>query len=49
MDTPEMHQTKALSDEVRSVREMLGGGAASLRQAVILQEVLGTPVSLRDD
>jgi len=49
MDTPAMHQTKALSDEVRLVRNLLGGGGASLRQAIILQEVLGAPVSLRDD
>lgn len=49
MDTPEMHQVKALSDEVRSVRRLLRGGGSSLRQAVILQEILGAPVSLRDD
>lgn len=49
MDRPEMHRGPGLSPEIRSVRHLLAGGSASLRQAVILQEVLGSPVTLRDD
>ena len=49
MDRPEMHQGPGLSPEIRSVRHLLAGGSTSLRQAVILQEVLGSPVTLRDD
>jgi len=49
MDRPEMHQAPGLSSEIRSVRRLLGGGSADLRKAVILQEVLGPPVTLRDD
>lgn len=36
------------SHDVRAVRSMLGGGRHQLRRAVILQEMLGPPVSLRD-
>jgi hypothetical protein len=49
MDTPQMHQGRGFSPEIISVRQLLHGGGASLRQAIILQEILGTPVSLRDD
>ena len=49
MDTPEMHQVRGFSPEITSVRQLLHGGGASLRQAIMLQEILGTPVSLKDD
>ena len=49
MDRPEMHQEAGLSREIRSVRRLLAGGSGDLRKAVILQEVLGAPVTLRDD
>ena len=37
------------SADVRAVKRMLAGGRGQLRRAVILQEMLGPPVSLRDD
>jgi hypothetical protein len=49
LDTPEMHRVDARSREVRDTLALLEGGRESLRQAVILQEVLGPPVSLRDE
>ena len=47
LDTPAMHRSP--SKEVRDVMALLSGGGESLRQAIILQEVLGRPVSLRDE
>lgn len=37
------------SKEVTEVRRMLGQGVGALRRAVILDEVLGPPVALRED
>ena len=37
------------SRDVRAVKDMLAGGRSQLRRAVILQETLGPPVSLRDE
>jgi hypothetical protein len=37
------------NEEVTAVRKLLAGGSASLRQAVILQEILGPPASGRGD
>ena len=49
LDMPEDHESAGPSDEIRSVRGMLSGGGMALREAVILQELLGPPVSLRED
>jgi hypothetical protein len=49
LDTPEMHETRGASREVRSVRALLSGGGSSLKKAIILQEILGPPRSMADD
>ncbi len=36
------------SEDVKAVKRMLAGGRGQLRRAVILQEMLGPPVSMRD-
>ena len=42
-------RARGLSVEARAVRSVLRGGGAGLRQAVLLEEILGPPVSLKDD
>ena len=43
------HKVRALSAEARALRTVLRGGGAPLKQAILLQEILGPPVSLKDD
>ena len=40
---------RGLSADSKALRSVLRGGGAGLRQAVLLLEILGPPVSLRDD
>jgi len=49
LDKPSMHETPGVSGEIARVRNLLAGGGGSLRQAVILQELLGPPAALRED
>lgn len=48
MDVAADHEVRANQDVV-AVRGLLSGGRSLLRQAVILREVLGPPVSKRED
>ncbi len=48
MDVAADHEVRANQD-VLAVRGLLSGGKSLLRQAVILREVLGAPVSMRED
>jgi hypothetical protein len=48
MDVAADHEVRANQDVV-AVRGLLSSGRSSLRQAVILREVLGSPVSMRED
>jgi len=43
------HRARGLSSEAAALRRVLRGGGAPLRQAILLQEILGPPVSLKDD
>lgn len=43
------HKPRGLSVEAVALRRVLRGGGAPLRQAILLQEILGPPVSLKDD
>ena len=45
----EEHRARGLSPEAAALRRVLRGGGAPLRQAILLQEILGPPVSLKDD
>jgi hypothetical protein len=52
--TPSPHDTidplaRKLSADVRAVRRQIRGGRHALRQAVILQEILGPPASMRPE
>jgi hypothetical protein len=40
---------RRLPEEADAVRTVLRGGRVGLRQAILLQEILGPPVSLKDD
>jgi hypothetical protein len=42
-------RARGLSADSKALRSVLRGGGAGLRQAVLLQEILGPPVSLKDD
>ncbi|HSG09414.1 MAG TPA: hypothetical protein VLA36_13720 [Longimicrobiales bacterium] len=42
-------RARGLSAEAKAVRSVLRGGGAGLRQAVLLEDILGPPVSLKDD
>jgi hypothetical protein len=48
LDTPADHRA-APDPDVLEARAMLTGGRSALRRAVILSEVLGPPVSMRED
>ena len=41
-------RVERLGDDAAAARDMLLGGGATLRQAMILQEVLGPPAAMRD-
>lgn len=42
-------RARGLSPDVAAARKLLSGGPATLRQAVILTEVLGPPASMKDE